>query len=761
MTEWELQPSIDITPTAFAVNQSATYAVVTGPTLADPEMFSVYIIELAFSSRRGGIAKVSSVDSKLFLHRPGLNVLQVAWHPDSDGHIAILTSDATFRLYNLASLTVPEQVFELGPVGKGLGLGFSSELDLDLADGTAVTSGRRNDVRKVLHQHPVAFQFGQGHCWERFTVYFLLKSGEIVSLCPIAPFGCRYPSRLISLLYDDINTDYSQNGDKNTMAWLQRAFVMDSGSSIKADGEEPIDSSYNLHICVPHALDGHTPVLSPPLLLRTSDDDEGRSLKWQHPGEAEAFLSWKINDFCVVMVTASMKGPIAIHVLVGAAKPRWSALSPQCLLDEGREKICAVRYQCYNADYSSSANQSLLLMDVIQLPEVFRDASEYNMRLKDSFDNSFNNVEAMGATHGSYQVFLELDNSSSEVLYCTHPNRSYVISIPYLPIVAEYFQYVLGNNNEVQDDFPEVLPSPIVEELYSRPHHGIVSTASVGDSLCGSGLLVLGDDNKGEFVRLPNSISSLVSSPLDGIEVGTDSAKSDFTPEKVPYSPSTDAHIRKIYEEIISGPKSPQMNNTSPGESISSEHILTDAITKLQQSHIEFAHMAHHDLMRRLTWLKEEVERQDKRSLHLADLVNKAEERGKSLQSRMLRGLWMSENIETRVQLLAELHWALPRPLSKSERVFEREELPEIERILKDLKNGVNAARMRVQDFKSHMSQDENGSKLKSATIKSAETSVSMQQLRRIRLALIEHDYAIRDARDTLGGLQSALRETL
>ena len=39
--------------------------------------------------------------------------MQVAWHPDSDCHLAVLTSDATWRLYNTQRPDLAEQTFEL------------------------------------------------------------------------------------------------------------------------------------------------------------------------------------------------------------------------------------------------------------------------------------------------------------------------------------------------------------------------------------------------------------------------------------------------------------------------------------------------------------------------------------------------------------------------------------------------------------------------------------------------------------------------
>lgn len=46
---------------------------------------------------------------------------QASWHPDSDCHLALLTSDATWRLYNTQRTDLPEQTFELQLRGRWVG----------------------------------------------------------------------------------------------------------------------------------------------------------------------------------------------------------------------------------------------------------------------------------------------------------------------------------------------------------------------------------------------------------------------------------------------------------------------------------------------------------------------------------------------------------------------------------------------------------------------------------------------------------------
>ena len=114
------------------------------------------------------------LDPELFASRPGLQVLQAGWHPDSDSHLALLTSDSVWRLYNVRTPGLAEQTFELSPPGRRASLGLGGDASSAGAGGGAAV---------------VAFSFGAAACWERFAVYFLTRRGQLFTLCPVVPFG--------------------------------------------------------------------------------------------------------------------------------------------------------------------------------------------------------------------------------------------------------------------------------------------------------------------------------------------------------------------------------------------------------------------------------------------------------------------------------------------------------------------------------------------------------------------------------------------
>ena len=80
--------------------------MVAGSALGDPEISRIVVLDLsncrpaptsAGSGSGGGggrhdVCEAVAVDPELFASRPGLRVLQVGWHPESDSHLAVLTS---------------------------------------------------------------------------------------------------------------------------------------------------------------------------------------------------------------------------------------------------------------------------------------------------------------------------------------------------------------------------------------------------------------------------------------------------------------------------------------------------------------------------------------------------------------------------------------------------------------------------------------------------------------------------------------------
>ena len=121
----------------------------------------------------------------------------------------------------------------------------------------------------------------------------------------------------------------------------------------------------------------------------------------------------------------------------------------------------------------------------------------------------------------------------------------------------------------------------------------------------------------------------------------------------------------------------------------------------------------------------------------------------------------MSENISRRLHLLAELHWALPRPASAAEVAFKREELPAMEEAARRLGSEVTSVAGRVaalqRGLKPLSSTATVAGRVGKGTSTGGTSSLPHSQLRQVRELLAEHDSAIRLAKQQAAALQDAL----
>ncbi|KAL0736517.1 hypothetical protein Bca4012_012727 [Brassica carinata] len=128
------------------------------------------------------VCRVVSVGSEIYSSGDSaIHLLQASWHPDSDTHLGVLSSDAVFRLFDLSSdAEVPEQEYYLQPV----------------------EPGRSRTASSI---YPADFSFGGDHLWDRFTVFILFTDGSVYILCPVVPFGSIYKWESVMEIYNDAN----------------------------------------------------------------------------------------------------------------------------------------------------------------------------------------------------------------------------------------------------------------------------------------------------------------------------------------------------------------------------------------------------------------------------------------------------------------------------------------------------------------------------------------------------------------------------
>jgi hypothetical protein len=422
----------------------------------------------------------------------------------------------------------------------------------------------------------------------------------------------------------------------------------------------------------------------------------------------------------------------------------------------------------------------LLLVDLIQLnpPQLngqFEEESDDDNQVYGSNSNGGFDCDVIGGrnngigvnsysarTPGSVRVSLQLDLSSEDTFYSVYPGQAYAIFLPWLPVLADYLTTTAFDGPSSSGNrLPDALPSARAEEL-DGPAVGAVAAAAVGDALCSSALLVLYNDGTSKCLRSTgvstSSASTITTTTTTSTTTNALVTMTTTAPSaaKDKIDRDTEAQIERIYGELLSHTTQstiPRIGSAQLGTP-SGTRALADAIATLRSRHVEFAHRAHHDLAERLEQLKYEVQGQEERSERIAALAEQAETQRGKLKAGVERSAWMASNISRRLHLLAELHWALPRPASAAEVAFKKEELPAMEDAARRLGSDVTSVAGRVAALQRGMKPI---SSAVAAVGSGKASSLPHSQLRQVRELLSEHDRAIRMAKQRAAALEEAL----
>eukprot|EP00887_Chlorella_sp_A99_P003857 scaffold11.g3857.t1 len=695
-------PELQLTVAQFALSRGGSCAAVAGPSLEDPEVWQTWVLDLAAARPaprphpRAGAApappphhatcQATPLDPGLFASRPGLRVLQLGWHPASEGHMAVLTSDNTWRLYNTQLPDLAEQTFELTGLrsrrGLGLDLGSSPGAALDsptvAAGGTCGGGGGAPAGSRAA----AAFAFGPPAGWGQFAVLFLSAGGEVFSLCPVVPFGCHLPAAAVDELAvaaaaaaDEEEAEERAGGAGTTEAWLQQAFrpVSQRPLAAAAAALEPPELSAGMMQSVPHTLEEHVPALAGPLPLATTTGEQFRLTELSSLGEdaAQALLVTRYGEAATAVLVATAAGVVGAHLLAGPLAPVWGESSPQCILEGGggagsEPQLQAVRSQVPLAAGGTGAGAapppSLLLLDVIELGLPTLAAGGGGAKT--------------GSSSSGSVVQLLQDPAAAEQAFCLHPSAAFALRLPWLPVVADALAGAGGR-------LPAALPAPEVQVLLecsgsggggARSGSGLVGLlggAAVGDPLAGSALVVVGSDGGPRLLRPRRAAPAAAAAAARGGGGAATAAAGGEADREIK------EQIDRIYGEIVRGANPtalPAAASGAPAGAASPEgqRRLAQSIAALRSSHVEFQHQAAHAVLQRLEQLQAEAEQQRHRAAALRDLASAADGGAVRLAAAAARAAAVQANLAARLRLLAELHWSLPRPPSAAEQRFRR-----------------------------------------------------------------------------------------
>lgn len=551
----------------------------------------------------------------------GIKVLQASWHPFSNNHFAVLTSDAVFRLFDLSSdLEQPEQEFYLQPI----------------------VPGKCQNASAIC---PVGFSYGSDHLWDRFSVFILFSDGSIFVLCPVVPFGSDYSKKHIQEIYEDVNAFGLKSSNPNVVtnshlaiAWLEATFPdllhQSTDTSFlmsKAHAYAPLDDSLTLQ---------------GPLCTVCEESNESESKSSSCEGKAVGFMYSSAGKDSV-LVTAWGSGLLQVDALADEIQPRWNIGVPSRLNVDSHGQINNVAMIC-----DSNSQDPLALR---------------SHRPSSTGSNVKSNIEAVWMGHSPPLLRLAIvdlalpktpnDNSMSlfadplvpERFYCAHGGGLDMVTLHFLP-----FSYP-----EMSSTPPSVHPVLTTgnSETSSPFLSGFVTIADAYGHVQLAGITCLGEcfvvEMKGWKEPAPLQLD-LESKIVKDVE-----------------PPATGM----ISKELIAGPDPPILPSSSSLKSLTPDSIegkstLHHYIKVFHEYYVEYGHKVFIELKEHADYLKTEMEDKQKRLEAVKKSLISVEAKDGDINKRIDRAFKVYELLEKRIDSFKMLPAANKKPLTQAEQEF-------------------------------------------------------------------------------------------
>ncbi|OIW14223.1 hypothetical protein TanjilG_21363 [Lupinus angustifolius] len=551
-----------------------------------------------------------------------IRVLQALWHPSSDTHLGILSSDSVFRLFNLAVDPLqPEQEYYLQPV----------------------ESGRSRNASSVC---PVDFAFGDNHLWDKFSVFILFSDGAIYVLCPVVPFGSLFKYESLLEIYNDAQTfgikstnSVAASNSKLAMSWLEATFP-------ELKNLETQEDSQSLLRAHAYALFDASLVLQGPLRRvgqGGSEDSVGRSAECE--GRAISFL-YNLVSKDSILVTAWSGGQLQIDALADEIQPVWSVGSPPRLRVDSHDQILGLAMICESI--SSSTLEELDHNAWLGNPPPLLRLAIVDLALPRRAESGYN-------------ISLFIDNLMPERIYSLHDGGIDSIVLHFLPFTSQ---------TNGKDD---TLRPPSVHPVLNTCQSGSISEPS----LCG--FVSLSDSFGYSWI-----LAVTLSQECVVLEMKTWNLllPVSIDMEKKPIQSEGESKEREmstiISKELLSGPKevlipqAPSLRSVA-ADSIEGRSTLHQYFKLFHETYVEYAHKVYLELKHHAPQLSKIINDQQSRLGGAQQKLLKVEEKESILQKRIDRAIQMHNSLEERLQKLRNLPCAHKKPLSKAERQYKSE----------------------------------------------------------------------------------------
>ncbi|OAY66753.1 Nuclear pore complex protein NUP88 [Ananas comosus] len=567
----------------------------------------IYIYERISVNGNTVTCRMVSVASQILTgENSGLQALQISWHPFSNSHLGVLTSDSVFRLFDLSSdLERPEQEYYLQPIKPG-------------------------SCHNAVSICPVAFSYGGHHLWDRFSVFILFSDGSIYVLCPVVPFGRRY----IQEIYEDViafgltsSNPKIVSNSRLAISWLEATFpdVADQSTEVGS-----------VSLARAHAY-------APGPLCKVSHGEENNNIE----GKAVGFLYNSVGKDSII-VTAWSSGQLQIDAFADEIQPHWNTSFPPRLdIDRhgdlrGFAMICESNFQ----DNSASKLQNQLEMG----------------------SNSSNNVDsvwlgpsppllrlalvdlALPNANPSCMLSLFPDPLVGERFYCVHGGGIDMVSLHFLPFSDA------GTNPKPPSVHPILATGN--EESCSPFLSGFVTIADayghlqiVGITLSYECIVV---EMKGWKEPMP------INYEFDSKSANDEEAATipEFISKELLAGPKT-----------IILPASASLRSLT-ADSIEGRSTLHHYIKLFHENYVEYAHKVYIELKEHADYLKTVIDDQQKRLHAVKQSLARYETKEQGINDRIDRAFKVYELLEMRLESFKTLPARNKKPLSRAEREF-------------------------------------------------------------------------------------------
>ncbi|KAK4480707.1 hypothetical protein RD792_013789 [Penstemon davidsonii] len=574
------------------------------------------------------ICRTVSIGSEIYFNRNNfIRILQFSWHPYSDTHLGILSSDSVFRIFDLStSIEQPEQEYYLQPVESG-------------------------SSRNAAAICPVDFSFGRDHLWDKFSVFVLFSDGSVYIICPVVPFGSVYKWESVLEMYNDAHTfglksanSKAVNNSNLAISWLEATFpelvrqAGDGGNlfAVKAQPFVLFNSSVSLQGPLRKVCQG------------AAEDSEFQ--RGVCEGRAVSIL-YNLAGKDTILVTAWCGGQLQLDALADEIQPVWKTGSAPRLCVDSSDQIVGAAMICESAP----SDLSVLNLDQPESTSLWLGHPPPLLRLAI--------VDLALPNRDSSLIAMISDPLLPERIFCIHAGGIDSIVLHFLPFTSQ------ASSREEPMRTPSVLSvlSTCQGESSSSspaPLHGFLA---LSDSFGNSWIVGLTFSYECVVLQI-ETWNVLLSSVID-------KERETVVSEELR---EMDAHTI-ISKELLSGPKAVLLPPSAPnlrsvaGDSIEGRSMLHQYFKLFHENYVEYAHKVYFELQHHAPHLKKIISNQHSRLHEAQQKLLEVDKKQEKIEDRINHAVQLHNSLEERLQNLRSLPGMHKKPLSKAERDFKFE----------------------------------------------------------------------------------------